>query len=70
MPPAVDTNPNARRRASRPNFRIELKPAKFVAAVMQALEAEVFEIRYGMSAGLLAASRGELDRRFEYMNSQ
>lgn len=70
VPPAVDTNLNPEGRAKRGNFKAGLGPEEFVAAVMTALEKDVFEIGYGMSAGFMTASRAELDRRFQEMNSR
>jgi short-subunit dehydrogenase involved in D-alanine esterification of teichoic acids len=37
---------------------------------MKALAADVLEIGYGMSAGMLKASRAELDKSFQQMNSR
>jgi len=69
VPPAVDTDLNPAGRAKRGGFRANLSPATFAAAVMKGLESDVFEIGYGMTAGFIHASRDELDRRFEQMNS-
>lgn len=69
VPPAVDTELNAAGRAGRGGgYKVDLKPEEFVAATMKGLEADVFEIGYGMSAGMLRASRAELDERFAKMN--
>ena len=70
VPPAVDTNLNPAGRAGRGNFKPDLSPKVFVAAVMQALERDIPEIGFGMTAGLLQASRAELDKRFVEMNSR
>jgi uncharacterized oxidoreductase len=70
VPPAVDTDLNPEGRAQRGNFKVYLKPEEFTAAVMKDLEADVFEIGYGMSADMLKASRSDLDERFRQMNSQ
>jgi short-subunit dehydrogenase involved in D-alanine esterification of teichoic acids len=45
-------------------------PDEFVAAVMKGLKKDIFEIGYGMTAGLLNASREDLDRSFQQMNSR
>jgi uncharacterized oxidoreductase len=68
VPPAVDTELNPSGRAGRRNFKADLSPKEFVAAVMKGLENDVLEIGYGMTAGLIHASRAELDRSFEQMN--
>jgi uncharacterized oxidoreductase len=70
VPPAVDTELNPEGRAKRGNFKANLKPEEFTAAVMKDLEADVLEIGYGMSAGMLKASRAELEKSFEQMNSR
>jgi len=70
VPPAVDTELNPEGRVQRGNFRADLKPEEFVDAVMKGLEGDVPEIGYGMSAGMLQASRAELDKRFQQMNSR
>ena len=61
VPPAVDTELNPEGRAQRGNFKADLKPEEFTAAVMKGLEADVLEIGYGMSAGMLKASRADRD---------
>jgi uncharacterized oxidoreductase len=70
VPPAVDTELNPEGRAQRGGFKANLKPEEFTAAVMKDLEADVLEIGYGMSAGMLKASRAELDKSFQQMNSR
>jgi uncharacterized oxidoreductase len=70
VPPAVDTGLNPEGRAKRANFKVELKPGEFVASVMKGLKNDVFEIGYGMTEGLLKASRAELDKSFQQMNSR
>ena len=70
VPPAVDTELNPEGRAQRGNFKVDLKPDEFTAAVIRDLAADVFEIGYGMSAGMLNASRADLDERFRQMNSR
>ena len=70
VPPAVNTGLNPEGRARRPQFKIDLEPAEFVAVVMADLEADVPEIGYGFSADLIRASRDEIDRRFEQMNRE
>jgi uncharacterized oxidoreductase len=70
VPPAVDTGLNTEGRASRGNFKIDLKPGEFVAAVMKGVKNDIFEIGYGMTEGHIKASREELDNRFQKMNSR
>ncbi len=70
VPPAVNTGLNPEGRARRPQFKIDLEPAEFVAVVMADLEADVPEIGYGFSADVIRASRNEIDRRFEQMNRE
>jgi uncharacterized oxidoreductase len=70
VPPAVDTELNPEGRAQRGGFKANLTPEEFTAAVMKDLEADVLEIGYGMSAGMLKASRAELDKSFQQMNSR
>ena len=70
VPPALTPALNPEARARRPRLQIDLEPAEFAAVVMADLEADVAEIGYGFSADLIRASRSEIDRRFEQMNSQ
>lgn len=70
VPPAVDTNLNPQGRAKRGGFKPDVSPRNFVAAVMQGVKDDLWEIGYGMTADFLHASRAELDRRFEQMNSR
>ncbi|HEK86193.1 MAG TPA: SDR family NAD(P)-dependent oxidoreductase [Candidatus Aminicenantes bacterium] len=70
VPPAVDTELNPEGRAKRANFKIDLKPAEFVAGVMEELKSDVFEIGYGPSKKYIQASRAELDEYFRMMNSR
>lgn len=70
VPPAVDTELNPSGRAKRGNFKADLSPKEFVLAVMKGLENDVFEIGFGMTAGLIHASRADLDKSFQFMNSR
>ena len=70
VPPAVDTDLNPEGRAQRGNYKAGLTAQEFVAAVMKGLEADAFEIGYGMTATVLKASRAELNGAFEKMNSR
>ena len=70
VPPAVDTELNPEGRAQRGNFMADLTPEEFTAAVMKGLEGDVLEIGYGMSAGILKASKADLDKSFQQMNSR
>jgi len=70
VPPAIDTGLNSEGRAQRGNFKANLEPQEFVAAVMKSFQNDVFEIGYGMSEGFIKASRAELDKSFQQMNSR
>ncbi len=70
VPPAVDTDLNPEGRAKRGNWKAGLGAAEYTATVMKGLEAGEREIGYGFSAGLLRASRDELDAAFERMNNR
>ena len=70
VPPAVNTGLNSAGRARRPQLKIDLEPAEFVAAVMADLQADVAEIGYGFSADVICASREQIERRFEQMNGE
>jgi len=70
VPPAVDTDLNPEGRAQRGNYKAGLTAQEFVAAVMKGLEADAFEIGYGMTATMLKASRDELNVAFERMNGR
>jgi uncharacterized oxidoreductase len=69
VPPAVDTELNLEGRAKRGNYKVDLKPAEFVSAVMKGFKNNTFEIGYGMTESLIKASREELDKSFQQMNS-
>lgn len=70
VPPAVDTELNPQGRAKRGHFRANLTAKDFVAAVMTGLANDVSEIGYGMTDGFLKASRADLDKSFQQMNSR
>lgn len=70
VPPAVDTELNPEGRAKRGNFKVDLKPEPFVAEVMKCIKNNIFEIGYGMTEGHLKASREDLDKSFQQMNSR
>jgi len=70
VPPAVDTDLNPQGRAARGAYKANLTAPEFVAAAMKGLASDVFEIGYGMTEGLLRASRADLDRSFQQMNSR
>jgi len=70
VPPAVDTELNTEGRAKRGNYKANLSPEEFVSAVMAGLKNDIFEIGYGMTEGLTKATRAELDRSFQQMNSR
>jgi uncharacterized oxidoreductase len=70
VPPAVDTELNPEGRGKRGNFKANLEPAEFVASVMKGFQNDVLEIGYEMSEGFIKASRAELDKSFQQMNSR
>jgi uncharacterized oxidoreductase len=70
VPPMVDTDLNPEGRAARGHFKANLGPKEFVTAVMKGLEADTAEIGYGMTAGMLQASRADLDKAFQHMNNR
>jgi uncharacterized oxidoreductase len=70
IPPAVDTELNPEGRASRGGYKANLEPGEFVAAVMKGLSGDVFEIGYGMTEQSIKASRADLDKSFQQMNSR
>ena len=70
VPPAVDTELNPEGRAIRGNFKAGLLPGEFTAAVMKSLKDDVMEIGYGMTEASIKASRAELDKSFQQMNSR
>jgi len=70
VPPGVDTELNPEGRTKRGNYKAGLTPKEFVAAVMQGLKNDVFEIGYGMTEGSIRASREDLDKSFQQMNSR
>jgi len=70
VPPGVDTELNPAGRATRGNYKAGLTPEVFAAAVMKGLENDVVEIGFGMTEGLIKASRADLDKAFQQMNSR
>ena len=70
VPPAVDTELNPEGRAKRGSFKAGLSPGEFAASVMKSLKNDVFEIGYGMTEASIKASRADLDRSFQQMNSR
>jgi uncharacterized oxidoreductase len=70
VPPAVDTELNQEGRAKRSMYKVDLKPREFVAAVMQGIRDDVFEIGYGTTEGSIRASRADLDKSFQMMNGR
>src|SRR5450759_2056735 len=69
VPPAIESELNPEVRAKSCNFKIDLMPGEFVDAVMEGIKNNIFEIGYGMTAGLIKASREDLDKSFHQMNS-
>jgi len=65
VPPAVDTELNPEGRAKRGNFKANLTPEEFVAAVMKGFKDDIFEIGYRMTEGSIKASRADLDKSFQ-----
>ena len=70
IPPGIDTELNPEGRAKRGGFTVDLKPPEFVAAVMKGLAADAFEIGYGTTERSIHASREELEKSFQQMNSR
>jgi uncharacterized oxidoreductase len=70
VPPAVDSELNPEGRAKRGGFKVDLQPREFVAAVMSGLADDIFEIGYGYTLQSLKASREDLDKAFQQMNSR
>jgi len=70
IPPAVETELNPEGRTKRGNFKVDLMPDEFVSAVMKGFKKDIYEFGYGMTAGLIKASRDELDISFQRMNSR
>jgi uncharacterized oxidoreductase len=70
VPPAVDTELNPEGRGGRGGFKAGLTPEEFTTAVMKGLQGDVLEIGYGTTAGMLKASRAEIDAAFQRMNSR
>jgi uncharacterized oxidoreductase len=70
VPPAVDTELNQEGRAQRGGYKADLGADKFVSAVMNGLKNDVFEIGYGMTENSIKASRADLDKSFQQMNSR
>lgn len=68
VPPALDTELNPEGRAKRGGFKANLTPEAFVASTMKGLENDTFEIGYGMTEGMLKASRADLENAFVQMN--
>jgi uncharacterized oxidoreductase len=70
VPPGVDTELNMEGRSGRGGYKAGLTPEEFVAGIMKGFKNDIFEIGYGVTAGLSKASREELDENFRRMNSQ
>ena len=70
IPPAVDSELNSEGRAKRGNFKVDLQPDEFAAAVMKALKNDELEIGYGFTEGVFKVSREELNKRIQQMNSR
>jgi uncharacterized oxidoreductase len=70
VPPAVDTELNPEGRAKRGNFKANLTSEEYISSVMTGLKNDVLEIGFGFTEGLIKASRADLDRSFQQMNSR
>jgi uncharacterized oxidoreductase len=68
VPPAVDTELNPAGRSQRGGVRANPTAEEFVEGILPGLESDAPEIGFGMTAGLITASRPELDARFKAMN--
>lgn len=73
IPPMIpDTELNLEGRAKRGHGSLNMKAptsAEFAAVVMKGLQNDEMEIGYGMTEDFKTASRADLDRRFQQMNS-
>ena len=71
IPPALDTELNKEGRAKRGGkLSFDSSVPDFVSAVMNGLQNDVFEIGFGMSERFKNASREDLDKSFQFMNSR
>jgi uncharacterized oxidoreductase len=70
VPPAVDTDLNPEGRAKRGGIKVDLKPKEFVGAIMKGIEADIFEIGFRTTEKSIMASREDLKKAFEQMNSR
>lgn len=68
--PAVDTELNPIGRAVRGDYKPDLSPQQFVVGIIDSLAKNVYEIGFGMTEGLIHASRADLDNSFNNMNGK
>ena len=66
----VDSELNPEGRAKRGGFKVDLQPREFVAAVTKGLADDLFEIGCSYTLQSLKASREDLDKAFQQMNSR
>jgi uncharacterized oxidoreductase len=70
IPPAVDTELNQEGRALRGGYKPDTKSEEFAAVVMKGIAGDAPEIGYGMTENSIKASRADLDKAFQQMNSR
>ena len=70
IPPAIDTELNQEGRAKRGNYKAGLEPEEFINSVMKDLKNDKFEITFGMSDKFANASKADLDKIIQEMNSR
>ncbi|MEI6093220.1 MAG: SDR family NAD(P)-dependent oxidoreductase [bacterium] len=70
IPPALETELNKEGRAKRGQFSFEFSVPGFISTLMDALQNDIYEIGYGYSEKFRTASREELDKSFQVMNSK
>ena len=70
IPPALYTELNKDGRAKRGRMSFDSSVPGFVSAVIEGLQNNIFEIGFGMSEKFKKASRDDLDKSFQFMNSR
>ena len=70
IPPALDTELNKQGRTKRKQFSFESSVPGFISTLMNALQNDIYEIGYGYSENFRNASREDLDKNFQIMNSR
>lgn len=70
VPPGVDSELNKEGRAKRGGYTAGLSSKDFVSAIIDKIYKDELEIGYGFTEPFKTASREELDKRFQMMNSR